>query len=56
MPLKEVLKEMGISIRNSSTRAQLVEKVKQACAGQLEANRNRGPFGMSFNCIQGGLW
>ena len=26
--LKEVLKEVGISIRNSSTKAQLVEKVK----------------------------
>lgn len=53
--LKEVLKEMGISIRNSSTRAQLVEKVKQARACQLEANGNCGLFGTSFNCNKWGL-
>jgi len=45
--LKEVLKEMGISIRNSSTKTQLVEKVKQARAGQLEENGNRGQFSTS---------
>lgn len=48
---KEVLKEMGISIRNSSTKAQLVEKVKQALAGQLEANGNCCQFGTSFTTI-----
>ena len=49
--LKEVLKEMDISIRNSSTKAQLVEKVKQARAGQLEANGNCGQFGTSSTTI-----
>ena len=49
--LKEVLKEMGISIRNSWTKARLVEKVKQARAGQLEANGNRGQFGTSSTTI-----
>ena len=38
--LKEVLKEMGINFRNSSTKAQLVEKVKQARASQAEASSN----------------
>ena len=49
--LKDILKEMGISIRNSSTKARLVEKVKQARAGQLEANGNRGQFSMSSTTI-----
>lgn len=49
--LKEVLKEMGTSIRNSSTKGQLVEKVKQARAGQLEANGNCGQFGTSSTTI-----
>ena len=51
MLLKEVLKEMGISIRNSSTKAQLAEKVKQARASQLEANENHGQFGTSSTTI-----
>ena len=50
--LKEVLKEMGISKRNTSTKAQLVEKVKQARAGQLEANGNRPLFGTSSTTIK----
>ena len=51
MLLMEVLKEMGISIRNSSTKGQLVEKVKQALAGQLEANGNCGQFATSSTTI-----
>lgn len=47
--LKEVLKKMGISIRNSSTKTQLVEKVKQARAGQLEENGNRGFSDKSYD-------
>lgn len=43
--LKQVLKEMGMSIRNSSTKTQLMQKVKQARDSQLEANGNRGQFG-----------
>ena len=50
--LKEVLKEMGTSIRNTLTKAQLVEKVKQAHAGQLEANGNRALFGKSSTTIK----
>ena len=52
VPLVLKMKEMGISIRNSSTKAQLVEKVKQTHAGQLEANGNRGQFGMSSTTIK----
>ena len=40
VPLREVLKETEISIRNGSTKAELRKKVKQAHAGQTDANEN----------------